>query len=244
MEVLFVISTMLALNLLHGASVYVTATYFLSLPPAQHHETAVEAMGYTLRQILGPILTILFLSFEAKAISRLWVDDRFETTRHKERSAHWPKVLDRCQYQTFEQSVTTVFTCMLMATVVRDLPTSAGVDIRLPIAWGLIFAAMRPLFTIGYIFDPNGPGRAFGLFVGGFWANFPAAVYCSLHALFGIVSFSLAVGLYIGFAVLMSVVMGAANVTVAQSNKSSSEIDNTRSKGLQGIGYQSLDDTK
>eukprot|EP00469_Lotharella_globosa_P008724 CAMPEP_0167780060 /NCGR_PEP_ID=MMETSP0111_2-20121227/5146_1 /TAXON_ID=91324 /ORGANISM="Lotharella globosa, Strain CCCM811" /LENGTH=229 /DNA_ID=CAMNT_0007670527 /DNA_START=1 /DNA_END=690 /DNA_ORIENTATION=- len=227
---------MMALNLLHGVCVYLTATYMLSIPQGVSFDTAIDAMGYTLRQILGPILAILFLSFQVKAISRLWVDDRFKTTKHTE-SAHWSKVLDRCQHQTFEQTVTTVFTSMLIAMVVSDFPESEGGDIRLPIAWGLVFAAMRPLFTIGYVLDPKGAGRAFGLFIGGFWANFPAAVYCSLHTLFDIKSFRLALRLYIGFAVLMSVVMGVANVALDKNERS----DDIRAGRQEGADYQSID---
>eukprot|EP00466_Bigelowiella_natans_P011391 jgi/Bigna1/89697/estExt_fgenesh1_pg.C_540007 len=214
MNTVAMIASIMALNFLHGGFVYLTATQLLGAPPT--FPTTAEAVMYVLRQILGPILVTLWLSFEFKAVSRLWLDDRF--VENKTAPTHWSRVLDRYQHQTFEQSVVTLLMCVLITIVVGDFGDSS-IDVRLPIAWAITFVMMRPVYMAGYLFDPLGTSRALGLFAGGFWSNFPAALYCSIHCAFGVVSVKFAFNLYVGFIVGMSIVIGILNNTVGAKQK-------------------------
>jgi len=184
------------LNLLHAIPVWVVYQQ-MSIPDILFDDP--KALFWVLKRIVPPLFVIQWLTFEVKAVSRAFTgDDRFKMKNSISGKPTVAQILDRCQMQGFEQTVMTLAVCISLALVnLRPL------DLRLPVAWAWAYIVGRPLFILGYIFHPEA-GRTVGLFLGGFWMNMGALLYCSWVSLGFSESITIAIRFYVGFLVIMA----------------------------------------
>jgi len=184
------------LNLLHATFVW-GAYQYMSIPGILFDDP--KALLWVLKRIVPPLFVIQWLTFEVKAISRIFFgDDRFKMNTSNSDKPTVAQILDRCQNQGFEQTVMTLGVCISLTLV--DL---RPLDLRLPVAWAWAYIVGRPLFILGYLFDPKA-GRGVGLMLGGFWTNMGALLYCSWVALGFSESITIAIWFYVGFLIVMT----------------------------------------
>jgi len=159
-----------------------------------------KALIWVLQCIVPPLFAVQWLTFEIKAISRLFTgDDKFNSKVSTTGKPTIAQLLDRIQMQGFEQTIMTLGVCIALTLV--DL---RPLDLRLPVAWALTFIVGRPLFVFGYILEPK-RGRLFGLFMGGFWMNMSALLYCTWAALGFATGYNIAKRFYFGCMLFISV---------------------------------------
>jgi len=192
----------LILNLLHTFTVW-RAYKFMRIPeisPDMSYTQLVIGLVWVLQRIVPPLFATQWLVFEIKALSRIFTgDDKFKPRISASGKPTVAQILDRCQAQSFEQTVMTMATCVSLALV--DL---SPFDLRLPVAWAWTYIVGRPLFVLGYLLDPK-MGRIVGVLLGGFWMNMGALLYCSWVALGFSQSSNIAIAFYAGFLMVMTV---------------------------------------
>lgn len=157
------------MSLLHSMGVKFIYTR-LEVPTAA--AGTADGLVYVLKRTVAPMFLTAYLAFEIKAMY-----GASQGVKPWENESSWAtKILDRIQYQTFEQAV------MTLATVSALALTDLGeLDLRLPVAHGLLFAAMRPVYAAGYLKDEG--ARLPGLLMGGFWANLGFLSYAAAVSL-------------------------------------------------------------
>jgi len=189
------------LNLFHAIPVWGTYQR-MSIPGILFDDP--KALPWVLKRIVPPLFVIQWLTFEVKAISRYFFgDDKFKANTSSSGKPTVAQILDRCQNQGFEQTVMTLGVCMSLTFV--DL---RPLDLRLPVAWAWAYIVGRPLYILGYLFDPKA-GRGVGLHLGGFWMNMSALLYCFLVALGFSESITRAFWFYYGFLIVMTSLLTA-----------------------------------
>jgi len=207
--------SILFLNMFHAITLWIIYQQ-MSVPAILFDNP--RALLWVLKRIIPQLFVIQWLSFEIKALSRLFTgDDKFRAQISKSGKPTVAQILDRCQSQSFEQMIMTLGVCVSLSLV--DLHP---LDLRLPVAWAWTYNVGRPLFILGYLVDPV-KGRLFGLFLGGFWANMGALLYCCWVASGFPQSITIAVKFYAGFFVIMTCVGVTVMVTAKPSKARGTE---------------------
>lgn len=197
------------LNSLHTLVLWVLYIWLsvpgISLDSASDDQELIyfaKGLVWVLQRVIPPLFAVQWITFETKAISRIFTgDDRFKSIGSTLNRPTFAQTLDRCQTQGFEQTLMTLAVCSALTLV--DL---RPLDLRLPVAWAWTFIVGRPFYVFGYILDPE-VGRGLGLFLGGFWMNIGALLYCFWVSLGFAPSFTNAIRFYEGSLVIMIVLI-------------------------------------
>lgn len=200
-------------TLLLGTPVCYYTVYSLSkLLPVPAVMTEAASLAYVLKRVLPPAFLGQWLAFETFAIARI-PSNQQPYDKCPEKAGSPPtklQVIERIMYNSFEQTVMMVGTCSSLALW---LDSSTVFDARLPVALGWTFVAGRVLFALGYLKHPM--LRLQGLFLGGFWANCAALLYCTLRVS-GLADSRALIG---GCAALVPLATAATAITIINASK-------------------------
>lgn len=140
--------------------------------------TEPEKLAYTVKRS-GPAFLITWLILEIQAVSRISTGTQAWQNLEGSDILAPPiaAIINRIQTNSVEQALMTFGTCLVVS---QHCDGNSPVDVRIAPAMSWMYALGRILFGIGYAKSPF--LRLPGLFMGNFWMNCSALLYCCLRS--------------------------------------------------------------